>query len=237
MAYHRQKQSGTATLHRLRNQIASQNDKLAIMVARRYQQRCNLPLDDLKQLSRIGLLKAIPKFDPFKGVAFSSFVVPYCEGEIKHFLRDHRSLVKTPRRWQETSDRARQVQAVAAKNGRVVELDEIACLGLGLERNSWQAIENATQHRMMSSLEDEALQIADEPSKSLEELEQEECQRAAILKQMATLSPEVQECIIECYWGELSNDLIAKRHNLTVKQVEVLIQTGLEQLRGAAAVC
>ena len=44
---------------------------LARQLARRYQ-RTNEPLDDLMQVASVGLVKAIDRFDPARGTAFST---------------------------------------------------------------------------------------------------------------------------------------------------------------------
>ncbi|MGB2925820.1 MAG: sigma-70 family RNA polymerase sigma factor, partial [Limnothrix sp.] len=45
-----------------------------------------------------GLLRAIERFTPERGNAFSSFASPYIRGEIQHYLRDKSSTVRIPRR-------------------------------------------------------------------------------------------------------------------------------------------
>lgn len=232
-AYHEQKLKGAdlLVLIRLRNRIATLNDKLAISVARRMSERCDLPLEDARQLSRIGLLKAIERFDPTTGVALSSFAVPYCEGEIRHHQRDHKSLVKTPRRWQEESDRVRNLQMKVANCGRVVTVDEVATVGLGLPAHKWQAIAHATSQKPLVSLdEDEALQVAAEQDLPIEEREEREQIREALLHRLGKLSPSVKQCIVEKFWSELSEELIAKRQGISVAKVKAMIADGLQQL-------
>lgn len=56
------------------------------------------PADDLLQIACIGLLKAIDRFDVGKGKSFEAFAVPTMIGEIRHYFRDHRQLLKIPRR-------------------------------------------------------------------------------------------------------------------------------------------
>ena len=52
---------------------------LARHLARRYH-RGDVPLEDLVQVAALGLLNAIDRFDPARGIAFSSFAVPTIAG-------------------------------------------------------------------------------------------------------------------------------------------------------------
>jgi RNA polymerase sigma factor (sigma-70 family) len=72
---------------------------LARHLARRYRGRADV--DDLIQVASLGLLKAIERFDPGRGRAFSSFAVPTILGEIKREFRDRGWMVRVPRPMQE----------------------------------------------------------------------------------------------------------------------------------------
>ncbi len=68
--------------------------------ARRFRNRGE-PFDDLLQVGTIGLLKSIDRFDPERGVEFSTYATPTIIGEIKRYFRDKGWAIRVPRRLQE----------------------------------------------------------------------------------------------------------------------------------------
>src|SRR3954452_21565806 len=59
---------------------------LARHLAGRYAARADR--DDLEQVAALALLKAIERYDPERGIAFTSFAVPTILGDLKRYFRD-----------------------------------------------------------------------------------------------------------------------------------------------------
>src|SRR3954464_3441580 len=84
--------------------------KLALRYARGSE-----PLDDLEQVASLGLVKALDRFDPERGFAFTSFAVPTILGELKRSFRDTAWSAHVPRSVQErVADVRRESDAYAA---------------------------------------------------------------------------------------------------------------------------
>jgi RNA polymerase sigma-B factor len=56
-----------------------------------------LPYEDAYQLAALGLMKALRRFDPGRGVSFITFAYPTMEGELKKHYRDHLEIIRLPR--------------------------------------------------------------------------------------------------------------------------------------------
>ena len=80
----------------LRNRLVRRHAGLVRQVARQLCRRCPEPYEDLEQIGYFGLIRAIERFNPDRGYAFSSFAIPYIRGEILHFIRDRAGVVKSP---------------------------------------------------------------------------------------------------------------------------------------------
>lgn len=123
----------------VRNQIVELNIGLVRQVAHRLCRQTIVPYEDLEQLGCLGLIRAIERFAPDQGYAFSSFAIPYIRGEILHYLRDQSTLVRIPRRWQCLQRQGQQIQTQLSDSlGRSPTDQEIADQ-MGVPLRDWQA--------------------------------------------------------------------------------------------------
>jgi RNA polymerase sigma-B factor len=117
-----------------REQLIRQCLPLARRLASRYA-RPGHPVEDLQQVASIGLIKAVDRFDPDRGTAFSSFAVPSILGELKRHFRDHGWAARVPRSLQERVLKINStVETLSSRLGRPPTVSEIAtAAGLSLE--------------------------------------------------------------------------------------------------------
>src|SRR3954449_751272 len=123
---------------------------LARSLAGRYA-RAGEPLEDLVQVANIGLIKAVDRFDPTRGIAFSSFAVPSILGELKRHFRDHGWAARVPRPLQE---RVLKVNAsserLSSRLGRSPKPRELAVATGESVEDVLEALEAAVAHDAVS---------------------------------------------------------------------------------------
>jgi RNA polymerase sigma-B factor len=111
---------------------------LARSIAKRYR-KAEEPFDDLLQVASLGLLKAIDRFDPARGIAFSSFAVPTIVGELRRHFRDRCWTVRPPRELQERALEVDKLRTeLTSRLGRSPSVREI---GQALELDDEQVLE------------------------------------------------------------------------------------------------
>lgn len=189
-------------------------------------------LDDLKQVARMGLIKAVRGFDPDRGTDFPSYAVPTVTGELKRYLRDSCWMVRPPRQLQDLrAVVARTAPALAQRLGREPSLAELArevgeAPGLVAEALNCQSsmrpesLECAPDGRSLA----DALGGTDERLERAEELVM---LRAAIRE----LAPREQQLLYYRYFEEESQQRVGERVGMTQMQVSRALSRILVRLQ------
>ncbi|HWF51387.1 MAG TPA: SigB/SigF/SigG family RNA polymerase sigma factor [Solirubrobacteraceae bacterium] len=135
---------------RARAELVERFLPLARKLARRYA-GAREPFDDLLQVASLGLVKAVDRFDPSRGTAFSSFAVPTILGELKRYFRDLGWSVHVPRGAQELALRVEDAyQKLTVKHGRAPSVGVLAeYTELSIE-DVLEGLETAAAHHSVS---------------------------------------------------------------------------------------
>ena len=111
---------------RTRNRFICTNLRLVVSVAKRYG-RHHMPLADRVQEGNLGLLKAVERFDPERGVRFSTYAAWWIRHAVMRALVKHGRTVRIPAHVHALFTKVRQARAcLRAKLGRPPLLEEIA---------------------------------------------------------------------------------------------------------------
>jgi RNA polymerase sigma-B factor len=222
----------------LRNKLVRLNAGLVRKIAHRMSYQCSEPFEDLEQIGYMGLIRAIERFDPNHGCAFSSFAVPYIRGEILHYLRDRGSALKVPRRWQELQKRGQKMrEQLATQLGRNPKEDEIA-QALGISVDEWQEIRLLNQNRSLLSLDATTTQqldsnltlvetLSDSHYQTLQVWEEDRQQLQSALNQ---LEEKTRAAIEYVYYHGMSRQEVSERIGVSPMTVTRRIHRGISQM-------
>jgi RNA polymerase sigma-B factor len=140
---------GSSRHHEVRAALVETHLPLVRYLARRFAGRGE-PTDDLLQIGTIGLLQAIDRFEPERGLEFSTFATPNIVGEIKRHFRDRGWMVRVPRRLQELQgELSAGVGDLSQRLGRSPTIRELAA---HLHLTEEQVIEGTDSARAYSAL-------------------------------------------------------------------------------------
>ena len=81
----------------LRDEIVSSYIYIAEILSRKFINR-GVEYDDIFQVACMGILYAVERFDPDKGVKFATYATPTVMGEIRKYFRDKGNFIRIPRR-------------------------------------------------------------------------------------------------------------------------------------------
>ena len=223
---------------KLRNRLVKLNAGLVRKVAHQVNQQCAELYEDLEQIGYLGLIRAIERFNPHKGNAFSSFAIPYIRGEMLHYLRDKGSVMRIPRRWQELYTRGKRLRKqLTVELGRLPRDVEVAeALGVSIE--SWSECQLAVQNRLMVSLDAKISQINDGsvtfgetlPDPDYQVKQKLEEDRLQLQRAMSQLEEKTKVAIELVFLRDLPRKEAAKQIGISPMTVTRHLKKGMEQL-------
>ena len=209
---------------------------LARQLARRYQ-RGNEPLDDLVQVASIGLVKAVDRFDPARGTAFSSYAVPTIMGELKRYFRDSGWAVHVPRGMQE---RVMRVNAAVVRLSRDLGRSPSAAeIALSIDESTEDVLEALEAGLAYDAISLESSRSADgEEGDSYADSLGADDERYELVEYGATIAPELRalpprdRLVIHLRFSEdLTQSAIAERIGVSQMQVSRLIRAALDRVK------
>ncbi|MEM1255357.1 MAG: RNA polymerase sigma factor SigF [Cyanobacteria bacterium P01_H01_bin.21] len=223
---------------KLRNDLVRLNAGLVRKIAHRVSHQCAEPYEDLEQIGYLGLIRAIERFDPSQGCAFSSFAVPYIRGEMLHFLRDRGSTVKIPRRWQDLQKASQKLQADLLRHYGRQPSDHEMAQALDISVKEWRQVKMANKNRMPLSLDatvchqtDSTITLGDTlPDMHYQLLQALEEDRQQVQRALNQLEEKTRSAIEFVFFKGLSRKEVAERIGVSPMTVTRRIQRGVDQM-------
>ncbi|GGP95617.1 RNA polymerase sigma factor [Streptomyces virginiae] len=225
---------GSAEKAELRNRLVRMHLPLVEHLARRFRNRGE-PLDDLTQVATIGLIKSVDRFDPDRGVEFSTYATPTVVGEIKRHFRDKGWAVRVPRRLQELRLSLTTATAeLSQQHGRSPTVHELAeRLGIS-EEEVLEGLESANAYSTLSldvpDTDDESPAVADTLGAEDEALEGVEY-RESLKPLLEGLPPREKRILLLRFFGNMTQSQIAQEVGISQMHVSRLLARTLAQLR------
>ena len=224
----------------LRDELIEAHLRLAEHLARRFANR-GVPVDDLIQVASLGLVKAVERFDPGRGLEFSTFATPTIVGELKRHFRDKGWAVRVPRRVQELHVEINAlVGELTQKFGRSPTIAEIAERAGTSEEEILEAMEAGQAYRS-ASIDAPSGGDPDEGGPGMSEQLGEvdsgllDAENRMLLADLIKTLPKREQLMLHLRFFEgMTQSQIAERLGISQMHVSRLLAKSLNLLREAA---
>lgn len=207
-------------------------DRVASHFARR-----GVAHDELTQVARLGLVNAVNRFDPAKGMHFIGFAVPTMMGEVRRYFRDYCWGVRVPRRLREIHVSIGQATPpLTQRLGRAPTATELAD-ALGMPREDIIEALVAGESYGPASLDAPQVTEADSPQSMAEQIGSLDSQlehiddRLSLNAVMETLPERERQVLYMRFFESLSQSQIGERIGCSQMQVSRILAQTLKTLR------
>ncbi|HEX4224116.1 MAG TPA: SigB/SigF/SigG family RNA polymerase sigma factor [Pseudonocardiaceae bacterium] len=220
----------------LRETLLTGHLPLAEHIAQRYRDR-GQPIDDLRQVARLGLIYAVDRFDAERG-DFVAYAVPTIMGEVRRYFRDYTWTVAVPRRLKELNRKiATAVNELVLEHGTSPRPAQIAAhLGLPIE-DVFQGLQaGMAYHPDSLDLPTQRDDGSDSPAAQLGDFDnrfEHVENRETLDEAMARLPRREAEIIRLRFFEELTQSQIAQRMGISQVHVSRLLAQSLAILRSS----
>ena len=135
---------------KLRDSLVESYIYIAEILSRKFINR-GVEYDDIYQVACLGILYAVERFDPDRGVKFATFATPTVLGEIRRYFRDKGNFIRIPRKLYEVFYKAEKIRRLSAD----ISLAEIARI-LNIPEQTLESLYEIGDMSFIKSLEYEA---------------------------------------------------------------------------------
>lgn len=218
---------------RTREELVERFMPLARSLALRYRGGTE-SIEDLVQVASVGLLKALDRFDPARGIEFVAFAAPTILGELRHHFRDHSWSVRLPRGLQERTVRVNEIsREIRGETHRSASVAEVARRAGLAEADVLEAMQAEHDRRTMS-LDAPSSRGEDETMPMIETIGGDESgferAEANIAIRDAKLRPRERQALDLRFHEGLTQREIGIRIGISQMQVSRLLRSALEKL-------
>jgi RNA polymerase sigma-B factor len=220
-----------------RDRLVTTHLGLAHQLARRFANRGEAH-DDLVQVASLALVKAAERFDPDRGIMFSTFAAASIIGELKRHFRDRGWAIRAPRRLQELLlEIGSTVDRLGQELGRAPTVAELAKAIGSTEDDVLEALEAGQSYRTASldACDREGLTMADSLGVEDGGFTQIE-NHSALAQAMEGLSKRDRLIVKLRFQDGLSQSEIAGRLGVSQMHISRLLAASLQQLRASIGV-
>ncbi len=224
--FSRYKQTGDTAL---RDEIVESYIYIAEILSRKFVNR-GVEYDDIYQVACLGVLYAVERFDPDRGVKFATFATPTVMGEIRRYFRDKGNFIRIPRRLYEIFYRAEKVRRMSG----AVSQNEIARI-LNIPKELLDSISEMGDASFIKSLEYEAYADGEMAISNVVGVEDKNYlmieDKDFVSFCMDYLSPDERDFVLYRYYDDKSQKEIAKRMGISQMQASRIEKKILKKLK------
>jgi len=228
----------------IRDRIVEQFSGLVASVARNIP-KASEPLEDLVQEGYIGLIKAVDMYDVTRGVKFITYATHLILGEIKHYLRDRKTIIREPGWLYELNQKVgRAIDRLTGEHGRYPTVAEIA-KEVNIAEDAVMEVLRTRNVFHVGSLDageqdqesGRARRIDTKKIKSLRHstLELPVEDRIVLERSLGRLKSIEREVVTYFFFRDFTQTEIARRLGVSCNYVSHLVRTALRKLRASLA--